>query len=76
MGKTFKAKGTTLTLKFDNEEALNHFKSWLDWQGEQDYWTWMECREQEESGPITGVKFDYFNGDTIKIECGRLDDER
>ena len=74
--KVFKVKGNTLTFEFDNEEALNQFKSWLCGQGEQDYWTYQECREQEKDGPITGVKFDYFNGAVIKVECGRLDDEQ
>jgi len=28
----------TLSIEFDNEEALEHFASWLCGQGEQDYW--------------------------------------
>ena len=75
MPNQFKTSGTTLTFEFENEQALNHFKSWLCGQGEQDYWMWMEYREQEEEENITGVKFDYWSGPKIKVECGRLDNE-
>lgn len=67
-----KKKVHELVISFDNKKALKHFKSWLDGQGEQDYWNWMECRESEESGPITAVKFNYHSGDQITTECGRL----
>ncbi len=49
----------TLKIEFDNDEALDHFALWLCEAGEQDYWTWMECRETEEAGPITAVNFHY-----------------
>lgn len=52
-------KETTLQIKFANEAAAAHFASWLCGQGEQDYWLWMECREQEEDGDITAVSFHY-----------------
>ena len=67
---------------FDNEEAANHFLSWLCEQGEQSYWDWMRCREEEESGAITAVRFDYWGGTKDGAEfgkhpvigtCGRLD---
>lgn len=74
MDDEFKASGTKLTFEFDNEEALNHFKLWLCEQGEQDYWMWMEYREQEETGDITAVDFDYWHGETIKVKCGRQDE--
>ncbi len=62
-----------VVIHFGNKAAAKHFMSWLDGQGEQDYWTWMECREGEESGDITAVNFKY--GDNLEIEavCGRLD---
>lgn len=63
-----------VTFEFDNEEAACHFQSWLCGQGEQDYWLWMEAREQESSEDITAVSFNYHTGDeTVKANCGRLD---
>lgn len=68
---------------FDNAETAEHFLSWLCDQGEQDYWEWMRCREDEEKGPITAVKFDYHGGTMkgsefgkhpIVCESGRLDE--
>jgi hypothetical protein len=73
--ETFKVKGTDLTFKFGSPEAAEHFKSWLCGSGEQHYWGWMEYREDEEDGPITGLRFNYHENDIIKVECGRLDDE-
>lgn len=65
-----------LILEFDNKDAANHFKHWLCGQGEQDYWMWMEYREQEDEGNITGIEFNYHtNSDVIKIRCGRMDKE-
>lgn len=49
-----------ITIQFENEKAAQHFAHWLDGQGEQDYWTWMECREQEEDGDITAKRFVYL----------------
>lgn len=73
-----------VTIKFSNDDAAHHFLIWLCESGEQQYWQWMECREQEESGDITAVDFDYHGG-TLKGEefgkhpiiatCGRLDDK-
>ena len=70
----FDFKGKTLTFEFENERAANHFKVWLCEQGEQDYWTWMECRESEEAGDITGNDFEYHNvtGSIIPVKCGRI----
>lgn len=62
-----------LTIKFNNSKAAKHFKEWLDGQGEQDYWTWMEAQEDEEKGNITAVRFNYSKGNIIVGECGRLD---
>jgi hypothetical protein len=67
-----------LTIEFDSDAAAKHFASWLDGQGEQDYWIWMECREQKESGNITALSFnwDYKNfspENLIRTKCGRLD---
>jgi len=64
-----------LTFKFDSPEAALHFKSWLCEQGEQDYWLWMECQEEDEEGDITGLDFDYWNGPDIKVDCGRQTDK-
>jgi hypothetical protein len=57
--KNPKPKETTLQIKFANEEAAIHFASWLCGAGEQDYWQWMECREDEEDGDITATSFHY-----------------
>lgn len=64
-----------LTIEFDSEEAAEHFSDWLCGQGEQDYWLWMECREQEEDGNITATSFHYDDTDAglITTTCGRLD---
>lgn len=62
-----------LTIRFDNRKAAMHFKAWLAGQGEQDYWIWMECREQEEDGPITATRFDCSSDEpVIGTKCGRL----
>lgn len=47
-----------LVIKFHSKRAREHFALWLCEQGEQNYWEWMEYREQEEKGNIT-VLFDY-----------------
>lgn len=52
-------KKTSISIEFNNEEAALHFAHWLCGQGEQDYWQWMECREQEEGGNITAISFHY-----------------
>jgi len=73
--KTMKKQGNpgkTLTFNFTSKEAANHFKTWLCESGEQSYWDWMECREQDEEGPITGLEFDYWNEGIIDVKCGRL----
>lgn len=54
-----KSKPTDITIKFDSEEAAEHFAVWLCESGEQSYWEWMEYREQEEEGDITAVQFHY-----------------
>lgn len=72
--KSTKPKETLLQIKFANEAAAEHFVSWLSGAGEQDYWLWMECREEMEGGDITAVEFDYHSGDgSIGTICGRLD---
>ena|ERR1700722_3089103 len=57
--KSTKPKETNLTIKFANAVAAEHFASWLCESGEQDYWQWMEIREEEEKGDITAIEFDY-----------------
>lgn len=60
-----------VTIKFDNEAAAEHFLHWLCGQGEQDYWLWMEYREQEEKGDITATGFDYWGGTKSGKEFGK-----
>lgn len=52
-------KETVLQIKFANEAAAEHFASWLCGSGEQQYWEWMECREEDEEGDITATSFHY-----------------
>lgn len=72
------SKETKIEIHFANEEAAKHFASWLCGAGEQDYWTWMECREQEEDGDISVKEFNYHENDKfmpnniIRTVCGRL----
>jgi hypothetical protein len=68
-------KTQVVSISFDNPEAANHFLTWLCEQGEQDYWLWMEYREQEEkSGNITATSFDYnFSELSANTTCSRLD---
>lgn len=67
-----------VTIEFSNEDAAHHFASWLCGSGEQQYWEWMRCREEDEDGPITALSFDYHKanggkfGTKILTECGRL----
>lgn len=72
----FLPTGTEVTLRFGNQAAAAHFLHWLSGQGEQDYWLWMEFREKEEGGPITGLRFNYHEPGhgVVTVECGRLDD--
>ena len=73
----FEVTGPKLTFEFASEEAAEHFKTWLCESGEQGYWNWMEYREDEDAGNITGLRFDYHNkdGSIIPVECGRPDDK-
>ena len=48
-----------IVIKFSSKKAADHFASWLCESGEQQYWDWMEYREQEESGNITATSFHY-----------------
>lgn len=70
-----KSNKSTVTIEFSNPDAAEHFVRWLGGQGEQDYWYWMECREQEENGDITALRFDWKWDDPcdVKTKCGRLD---
>lgn len=66
---------TKITIEFNNLKAAEYFQSWLCGQGEQDYWLWMECREEEDiDGDITATSFNYdFNKLEVKASCGRMD---
>ena len=67
-------KETTLQIKFANEAAAAHFASWLCGSGEQQYWDWMEYREEEEEGDITATSFHYHGEEDETKE--RTDTER
>ena len=61
-------------IRFDNVRAAEHFMDWMDDAGEQDYWGWMEFREQKEKGDITLTTITYnYSALTIEGKTGRLD---
>lgn len=64
----------TLTFEFENAQAAKHFALWLCEQGEQDYWDWMEEREQGEDGDITALRFEYHSPQNEEFE--RNDERR
>lgn len=72
----FEPAGNEVALRFGNKEAASHFLHWLCGQGEQDYWLWMEYREKEVAGPITGLRFNYHRPGhgVVIVECGRMDE--
>lgn len=52
-------KSQDVTVRFASKVAARHFAEWLCGSGEQQYWEWMRCREEEERGKITAVSFHY-----------------
>lgn len=52
-----------VTIKFDNDAAAKEFMSWLDGQGEQDYWTWLSYRDADDV-KVQTIKYNY-NTNTI-----------
>ena len=52
-----------LTIEFDNQEAAHHFAIWLCESGEQEYWQWMEYREEDDEGDITATSFHYHGSE-------------
>jgi hypothetical protein len=69
---------SVVTINFDSPHAAKHFASWLSGQGEQDYWIWMEEREQETSDVITARRFDFdwkSDNPVITAPCERMDKE-
>lgn len=75
-----KTGSVKVEIDFANPEAAEHFVSWLCGSGEQQYWQWMEYREQEEEeGDITALNFDYHSANGKKFglkvltTCGRMD---
>ncbi len=56
-----------LTIRFDNVAMAKHFKAWLDGQGEQDYWTWMEVQESPDGTPIEARSFNYHEGPNLIV---------
>lgn len=74
MNKSFDPTNGTLKIRFESPEAARHFKLWLCESGEQAYWDWMDCREEEQAGNITATEFAYHGDDpnVIETECGRV----
>lgn len=50
---------TDLVIKFASQLALQHFAIWMCESGEQQYWNWMEVREEEDDRDITAVGLEY-----------------
>lgn len=48
-----------LTMVFDDHDSLDKFISFMDGYGEQAYWEWMSCADED--GTAT-VRFDYRRG--------------
>lgn len=44
-----------LAIEFTTEEDIDRFMSWLDNQGEQDYWEWLEIQGQQ----TNKIEYDY-----------------
>lgn len=69
-------------ITFASATARDHFLKWLCDSGEQQYWQWMEYREEEEDGPITATTFDYHTpnegrfGPKVSTTCGCIDERR
>ena len=71
-----KIKPSIVSINFANKKAADHFIIWLCEQGEQDYWNWMNYREEKEDGDITAVRFDYdFKTLEVVTKLGRNSDE-
>ena len=75
------AKGVKAVFEFKTDEARKAFLVWLCESGEQEYWMWMEAREQESAKTKTVLDFNYGNlhkksKDDMIVQCkeGRLDD--
>lgn len=51
----------TIQVEFESETELKNFMSWMDGQGEQDYWIWQECQNEKYSE----IKYDYINNRII-----------
>lgn len=56
-----------LTVEFANDEAREHFASWLCGAGEQHYWDWMRIQEGKTKGPITATEFNYHGPEDITV---------
>jgi hypothetical protein len=60
-----------VSFEFETEDQADEFVSWLCGQGEQDYWTWMECNQETQEH---AVSFDYhtsaFKGNSGKLKKG------
>lgn len=73
-----KISDTDLVIKFPNKKAAKNFALWLSESGEQDYWLWMEYREQEDNDDITAVQFHYHGEEDQTVEetdparCGKF----
>lgn len=48
-----------IVIEFSNPDAALEFATWLCESGEQQYWQWMEYREEEDNGDITATSFHY-----------------
>jgi hypothetical protein len=68
MKKKDKKQPTTLSVQFATKEMADHFAVWLCESGEQQYWDWMEAREEDETGDITAVSFHYHGAEDETLD--------
>lgn len=66
---------STVKIEFINHDAARYFINWLSGQGEQDYWEWMQYREEEsDEEAMTATQFGYSSDElTVTTICSRLD---
>jgi hypothetical protein len=60
-----------LTISFDSGMAMAHFQDWIAGPGEDNYWDWMEHREDEFPDDAITVNFEH-RGSTPNLITTRL----
>jgi len=78
MAKSKLVAPNAVLLQFETEAAARYFREWLCESGEQDYWQYMEAREDDDpEDDITGLEFDYHHrSGLIPVKCGRFTEHK